>query len=87
MPRTLTDHDSIRQWAAAHGAIPACVIGDGVGSDAGMVRFDFEGYAGGEMLARISWDDWFRKFDEGRLALVVDDRGTAPGVDECVGAR
>ncbi len=81
MSRTLTDHASIRRWAEEHGATPACVIGTGGGSDAGMIRFDFEGYTGEETLARISWADWFRKFDESNLALVVDDRGTGPNVN------
>ena len=81
MSRTLTDHESIKRWAEEHGATPACVIGAGGGSDAG-IRFDFEGYTGEETLARISWADWFRKFDESNLALVVDDRGAASDVDK-----
>jgi hypothetical protein len=84
MSRTLTDHDSIRRWADEHGARPACVMGTGDGSDVGMIRLDFEGYSGEDSLQQIGWDDWFRKFDESQLALIVDDRGTAPNFNKLV---
>lgn len=41
-------------------------------------RLDFPGYTGEESLEEISWDDWFRKFDENGLALMVQD-STAAG--------
>jgi hypothetical protein len=70
----LTDHDEIRQWAEARGARPACVKGTGAGSDAGMIRLDFPGWSGGDSLQEISWDEWFRAFDENNLALLVQER-------------
>jgi hypothetical protein len=72
----LTDHDEIRQWAEARGARPACVKGTGAGSDAGMIRLDFPGWSGGDSLQEISWDEWFRAFDENNLALLVQERAT-----------
>jgi hypothetical protein len=84
MSRTLTNHDEIRAWAEGHGARPACVMGTGGKDDVGMIRLDFEGYSGEGSLEEISWDDWFEKFDESRLALVVDDRGTAPNFNKLV---
>jgi hypothetical protein len=72
----LTDHDEIRQWAEARGARPACVKGTGAGSDAGMIRLDFPGWSGGDSLQEISWDEWFRAFDENNLALLVQERTT-----------
>lgn len=44
----------------------------------GMIRIDFPGFSGGESLEEISWDDWFEKFDERNLALLVQDE-TAQG--------
>jgi len=43
-----------------------------------MIRLDFPGYSGGDSLQPISWDDWFEKFDEGGLALIVQEK-TARG--------
>src|SRR5438045_6247485 len=65
-----TDHDEIRSWAEERGARPACVRGTGGGDDPGMIRLDFPGYSGADSLEEISWDDWFRSFDENGLALL-----------------
>ncbi len=70
----LTDHDEIRQWAEERGGTPACVRGTGNRGDIGVLRLDFPGYSGEETLQPISWDDWFEKFDERKLALIVQDR-------------
>jgi ferritin-like metal-binding protein YciE len=70
----ITDHDEIRQWAEERGGTPSCVRGTGNRGDIGMLRLDFPGYTGGKSLQPISWDDWFEKFDERGLALLVQDR-------------
>jgi len=74
----LTDHEEIRQWAEERGGTPSCVRGTGDKGDIGMLRLDFPGYSGGDSLQPISWDDWFEKFDERGLALIVQDK-TAGG--------
>jgi hypothetical protein len=74
----LVDHDRIREWAEARGARPACVKGTGGKNDPGMLRLDFPGYSGEESLQPISWNDWFRRFDERNLALLVQEK-TARG--------
>lgn len=77
---TLTDHEAIRDWAAARAGTPAIVD---VSPEAGtqpMLRIVFgqQAYedeedrplnAGG--LELVEWDEWFRVFDENELALVV----------------
>jgi len=70
----MTDHEEIRQWAEERGGTPSCVRGTGNRGDIGMLRLDFPGYSGGKSLQPISWDDWFEKFDERGLALLVQDR-------------
>jgi len=65
----VTDHRTIREWAEARGAKPACVRGAGGKGDTGMIRLDFPGYSGGDSLEPISWDEWFKAFDENKLAL------------------
>ena len=74
----LTDHDEIRRWAEERDAKPACVKGTGGKDDVGMIRLDFPGYSGEQSLQEISWDEWFEKFDENDLALLVQDE-TAGG--------
>jgi hypothetical protein len=75
----LTDHEEIRQWAEDRGAVPSCVRGTGDGQDAGTIRLDFPGYGGEESLDEISWDEWFDKFDENALALMVQDTTAGGG--------
>jgi ferritin-like metal-binding protein YciE len=74
----LTDHEQIRQWAEERGGTPACVRGTGDKGDIGMLRIDFPGYSGEQSLQPIEWEDWFEKFDERGLALIVQDK-TARG--------
>ena len=70
---TTTDHEQIRRWAEERGGKPACVRGTGNSGDIGMIRIDFPGYTGEDKLEEISWDAWFEKFEEKRLALVYQD--------------
>jgi hypothetical protein len=76
--KTTTNHDTIRRWAEARNAKPACVKGTGSSGDPGMIRLDFPGFSGAESLQTISWDEWFRAFDDNGLALVYQDE-TADG--------
>ena len=65
-----TDHDEIRRWVEERGGRPARVKGTGGKGDAGLLRIDFPGYSGEETLEGISWEDFFRTFDESNLAFV-----------------
>lgn len=72
--RILTNHDEIRKWAEARGGHPARVKRTGGGDDVGMIRIDFPGYSGEQSLEPISWEQWFEKFEEKDLALVVENQ-------------
>jgi hypothetical protein len=74
----VTDHRRIREWAEARNAKPACVRGTGGKNDSGMIRLDFPGFTGSETLQPISWDEWFRAFEENNLALLIQEE-TADG--------
>jgi hypothetical protein len=54
------------------------VRGTGGGQDVGMIRLDFPGYSGAQSLEHIDWDEWFQKFDDNDLALLVQNK-TARG--------
>ena len=68
--KTTTDHDTIRKWAEERGGRPAGVKGTGGGEDPGVLRIDFPG---GAELEEISWDEFFEKFEENKLAFLYQD--------------
>lgn len=72
--KVLTDHDEIRRWAEARDATPSAVESTASEDDPGILRLDFPGYSGEGVLAPISWDEWFAKFDERGLALLVQEK-------------
>jgi hypothetical protein len=78
--KTLTDHDEIRQWAEERGANPACVRGTGGKGDVGLMRLEFPDQPGAndQKLEPIEWEEFFEKFDERGLALLVQET-TAEG--------
>jgi hypothetical protein len=63
-----TDHNVIREWAEARGGHPAKVRGRGPG---GILRIDFG--APEESLEEISWDEFFKVFDENDLAFLYQE--------------
>jgi hypothetical protein len=84
MTHTLTDHESIKRWAREHGATPAHVKGTGRGHDTLRFEFEMEATNHDTRLERLDWDDWFQRFDEGGLALIVDDAADAPNANTLV---
>lgn len=66
------DHAAIRAWAEARHAEPATGIGKVDINDGGAaIRFAFPGVG---RLQPISWDDWFRNFDEYNLVFVFEEQ-------------
>ncbi|MDQ2830257.1 MAG: hypothetical protein M3Y74_14585 [Chloroflexota bacterium] len=68
------EHAVIQAWAEdkeRQGA-PATVPGTEHGDTAGVLRFDFPGY-GGQKLEHISWDEWFKPFDERELVFIYQE--------------
>jgi hypothetical protein len=71
--KTTTDHGEIRRWAEERGGSPATVTGtESGGEDAGILRIDFPG-GKEDRLEQISWEDWFSKFDEEKLAFLYQE--------------
>jgi hypothetical protein len=67
---TTTDHDEIRKWVESNKGKPASVKDTGGGDDPGILRIDFPGGAGEDSLEHISWEEWFDKFEENKLAFL-----------------
>lgn len=74
-----SDHDTIRAWVEKRGGVPAVVKGTGKKKDGdGILRIDFPGYSGEDSLQEISWEEFFKKFDESKLEFLYQEK-TADG--------
>ena len=72
--KTTTDHKTIQAWAEARGGKPATVKSTEKDGEAGVLRIDFPGYSGAGSLEEISWDEFFQKFDEKKLAFLYQEQ-------------
>jgi glutathione synthase/RimK-type ligase-like ATP-grasp enzyme len=75
-----TDHNEIRKWAEARGGRPAAVRSTHGKGGAGIIRIEFPDApnAKDDALEEISWEEFFEKFDEAKLALLYQEK-TAGG--------
>jgi hypothetical protein len=69
-----TNHDEIRRWAEARDGQPASVKGTGRKGEPGVLRIHF--HDDGEIeesFRKVSWEDFFEKFDEEGLGFLYQD--------------
>lgn len=78
--KTTRNHDEIRRWAEQRGAVPTEVAGTERGDQPGILRFEFPKAPNrnDKSLHEISWEEFFRKFDENNLELLYQEE-TAEG--------
>ncbi len=69
-------HDVIRHWAQERKAEPATVPGTEHDGRPGVLRLNFPGF-GGDRLVAISWDEWFKTFDERHLVFLFQEHQKA----------
>ena len=69
-----TNHEEIRKWAEARGGKPATVKSTASKDDVGLLRIDFPGYKGEGTLEEITWDEFFKKFDEKKLTFLYQEK-------------
>ena len=75
--RTTTDHSEIKRWVEQRGGLPARVAGtapaeaSGRRGSSGLLRIDFA--EPDVTLEHISWDEFFRAFEQHELALLYQD--------------
>ncbi|MBA2409070.1 MAG: hypothetical protein H0V62_04620 [Gammaproteobacteria bacterium] len=67
--KTTTDHEEIRAWVAARDGVPATVAST-ADKEPGVLRVLFQAQQSGDALEEISWDDFFEKFEEEKLAFL-----------------
>lgn len=71
-----TDHHEIKRWAEAREGTPATVKDtDEDGEEVGILRISFRD---DPALTRISWDEFFEKFEDEDLAFLYQEE-TADG--------
>jgi hypothetical protein len=79
--QTTTDHDLIRSWVEKRGGRPARVADSGPGKaagrkgSAGILRIDFA--EPDETLQQISWEEFFRTFEQQKLAFLYQDESNS----------
>ena len=79
LSKTTQDHDEIRRWTEERGGKPAHVRSTESKEDIGILRLEFPGFGEeSSSLEEISWDDFFEKFDDRKLALIYQEE-TADG--------
>jgi hypothetical protein len=74
-----TDHELIRRWAEDRHATPATVGGEEGDGVTGELRLDFDFGNDLEDLREVTWDEWFRAFDERGVEFVYQDTTRADG--------
>ena len=75
--KTTTDLNVIKKWAEQRDGKPTKVKGVGAKDD-GIIRINFPGYSGEDSLEDISWDEWYKIFQDRKLAFLYQDK-TADG--------
>lgn len=65
-------HEVIEHWAKERNAVPATVPGTEHEDRAGVLRFNFPGY-GGRKLKELSWQAWFKTFDDRQLVFIFQE--------------
>ena len=77
--KTTTNHDEIRRWVEKRGGHPAVVAAteNSRGKSGGLLRIDYDEPGGNDddRLHRITWDEFFRIFDENDIAFLHDPEG------------
>ena len=67
------DHETIRRWVDKRGGRPARVKGTEGRDDPGLLRIDYPGFSGEDSLEEINWDEWFKGFEQHKLAFLYED--------------
>jgi hypothetical protein len=70
---TTTDHEEIRRWVEERDGHPAIVKGTEKGGSA-LLRIDYPGFSGEDRLEEITWDEFFKIFDENKLAFLYQEK-------------
>ncbi len=76
MSITTINHDEIRKWVESKGGKPAAVERTHDDESVGIIRLMFPKSAQSEhgALTEITWEEFFEQFEDGKLALIYDEK-------------
>ena len=75
LSKSTRDHAEIQSWIEKRGGTPSMVKGtEDDKNNTGILRVDFPGYSGKDTLMEISWDDFFKKFDDSNLEFLYQEK-------------
>lgn len=77
--KTTTNHDEIKSWVEERGGHPARVKGTDKKGGSGVPVIDYPGFSGTQTLEPIDWDEFFKGFEENKLAFLYQDETSAGG--------
>lgn len=69
-----TDHQKIKEWAESRHGVPTKIKGTGEDKREGILRIHFPEQSQGNDFEKISWDDFFKNFDESNLLFLYQDK-------------
>ena len=72
-----TDHEVIKKWAEARGGKPAKVRGTGTTNSTGILRILFPGQGSDHRLEEITWDDFWKNFEDNKVAFLYQEKTQA----------
>ncbi len=76
MEKTTGDHGEIQRWAEKRGGVPMIIDHPIARADKVGIRIDFPGEKHEVLMSEtraVSWDEFFKIFDEQRLLLSYQD--------------
>lgn len=69
------DHKKIQKWAEERDGVPAKIKRTGKDDDEGVLRIHFPKHSDNDdNFEEISWEDFFRNFDENKLDFLYQDK-------------
>jgi hypothetical protein len=71
-PRVTTNHEEIRQWVEDRGGRPVLLHLSGISSSPSL-SIIFSDSPSPTSSEELTWDDFFSKFDEQKLAFLYQD--------------
>jgi len=71
--KTTTNHAEIKRWVEERGGNPARVKSTSSSRSSGVLRIDYPGFSGEETLEPITWEEFFKGFEENKLAFLYQE--------------
>lgn len=75
--KTTTDINEIRKWAEERGGIPSHVAGTENDESTGVLRINFPGFSGDDVLEEVPWEEWGQTFEDRKLAFLYQEETAA----------